>query len=200
MSGPALSTTSAVITDADAGGFRAIASTTDLDRDGEIIDYRAFEPLPASIPVHADHVASVATLVARAVPSYRNGKLWIDATFASTPTAQEVRQKVLDGVLDTVSVAFFNAKKKVVDGVTHITHGELLSVDLVTIPSNRGARVMSARSFGPTAREQIAQARGAALLALVEAELADARRALKAARSAEAASIRADVRTFLRSL
>ena len=27
-----------VITEADYGGFRAIASTTDMDRDGEVID------------------------------------------------------------------------------------------------------------------------------------------------------------------
>ncbi len=58
--------------------------------------------------MHADHVASVRNLVARAVPSYHDGRLMIDATFASIPDAQEVRQKVLDGVLDTVAWMFLN--------------------------------------------------------------------------------------------
>ena len=68
-----MSTVQGHITEADNGGFRAIASTADMDRDGEVIDAGAFAvgpPLPASIPVHADHVASVNNLVARAVPSY----------------------------------------------------------------------------------------------------------------------------------
>ena len=131
--------------------FVLSASTTDMDPDGEMIDAGAFVPLPESIPVHSAHRASVDNLVARAVQSSEGGRLVIDATFASTPDAQAVRQKVLDGVLDTVSVAF-NATRKSVTGVTHITSGELLSVDLVTIPSNRSARVLSVRSYNGDGR------------------------------------------------
>lgn len=195
-----MSTVAGRITEADSGGFVAIASTTDVDRDGEVIDYGAFSPLPASLPVHADHNASVRNLVARAVPSYRDGKLMIDATFASTPDAQAVRQKVLDGVLDTVSVVFHNAKREVRGGVTHITGGELLAVDLVTVPSNRSARVLSVRSFG--AGRAVAEARRAALLAAIELELADARKTLKTAGATPVPPVRstADIRRFLRSI
>ncbi len=179
-----MSAVQAHITDSDSGGFRAVASTPDVDRDGEIIDAGAFNPLPASIPCHSDHVASVGNLVARAVPSYVNGRLMIDATFASTPDAQAVRQKVLDGVLDTVSVAFFNADRKSVDGVTHVRSAELLSVDLVTIPSNRGARVLSHRSFAAgRSHPEVEAARRAmadALITAARADLTEARAIVKA--------------------
>jgi hypothetical protein len=189
------------IIDADNGGFTAIASTPEMDRDGEIIDARAFEPLPASIPVHADHRASVENLVARAVPTYdRQGRLIINALFASTPDPQSVPQKVLDGIIDSVSVAFFNANRKDVNGITHITSGELLSVDLVTIPSNRSARILSSRAYNPKGRDVVSQARWEALLAQIDVELADARAVLKSSYAHESRMTQAEVRRFLRSL
>jgi hypothetical protein len=188
------------ITAADLGGFRAIASTADVDRDGEVIEFGAFNPLPASIPVHADHVASVKNLVATAVPSYVGGQLIIDATFASDPDAQAVRQKVLDGVLGTVSVVFFNAQRKNVDGVPHITSAELLACDLVTVPSQRAARVLSVRSFNGGNRHLVHEARKQALLAMVDVELDAARHTLKEANAAEVRRTKTEIRSFLRSL
>ncbi len=56
------------ITAADSGGFLAIASTGDVDRDGESIQPGCFNPLPTSIPVHLDHAMSAGNVIARARP------------------------------------------------------------------------------------------------------------------------------------
>ena len=74
-----------------------------------------------------------------------------------------------------MSVVFFAAKKEQRAGVPTIVSGELLAVDLVTIPSNRDALVMSSRSFrahAATARTVSADA----LMALARAEVREARR------------------------
>ena len=168
-------TLSAKVTRTDAGGFVAVASTASVDRDGEVILPGAFNPLPASLPVHINHTANVRDLVARARPYYEGGRLMIEARFASTSAAQDARTLVTEGILDSVSVVFFAAKKEQRAGVPTIVSGELLAVDLVTIPSNRDALVMSSRSFrahAATARTVSADA----LMALARAEVREARR------------------------
>ena len=70
------------ITRADSGGFTAIASTGDIDRDGERILPGCFAPLPASIPIHQDHTMRAASVVARGKPYYSGNVLMVDAVFA----------------------------------------------------------------------------------------------------------------------
>src|SRR4051794_33297696 len=96
----------AAITSADAGGFTAIASTGNMDRDGEIVRPGALSPLPDSIPVHLDHVISADNTVARAVPYYVGNRLMIDARFGSDEKAQQARRKVAEGLIDSVSIVF----------------------------------------------------------------------------------------------
>ena len=95
-----VSTVGAEITPDAVGGFLAIASTGDLDRDNEIISPGAFDPLPQSVPIHQDHVMTAAGVIGRGRPFYQDGKLMLDARFATTADAQTVRAKVLDGTLD----------------------------------------------------------------------------------------------------
>ena len=92
-------TLSAKVTRTDAGGFVAVASTASVDRDGEVILPGAFNPLPASLPVHINHTANVRDLVARARPYYEGGRLMIEARFASTSAAQDARTLVTEGIL-----------------------------------------------------------------------------------------------------
>lgn len=134
----------------DGGGFVAIASDGDLDRDGERIRGAAFAPLPDSIPIHLDHTMSAASVVARGRPYYDLDRLMVEATFASTKDAQDVRQKVADGVIDSLSIVFLGKQWEDIDGVRTCVRGELLAADLVSIPSNARARVLSVRGLSPT--------------------------------------------------
>jgi HK97 family phage prohead protease len=137
----------AKIATVDAGGWTAVASAPTLDRDGEVIAAGAFEPLPASVPVHLNHELRVESLVGRARPRYQGGKLIIDGVFAGTELAASTRQLVLDGTLNTMSVVFIGSQRKTIDQVPTITRAELVAVDFVSIPSNRDAVVLSARSL-----------------------------------------------------
>jgi HK97 family phage prohead protease len=133
--------------DAGSGGFTAVASDGSVDRDGEIIDPGAFEPLPSKVPVHLGHGGP---LVGSGRPRYAGTRLLIDATFAVTKQAQEARELVKGGHLEQMSVVFMRGQDKVVQGVRHITKGELLACDLVSIPSNRETRVLASRDYSGT--------------------------------------------------
>lgn len=131
------------------GSFEVILSAPTLDRDGEVIDAQAFEPLPAHVTFDIDHGMSVATTVGSGVPSYDDeGRLKVVGTYSSIPRAQEVRTLVREGHIRTTSVAFMDAKReKGKDGKTHITSAELLNGAFVPIPSNREALVVSAKEY-----------------------------------------------------
>ncbi len=131
------------------GSFDVILSAPTLDRDGEVIDAKAFEPLPDHITFDIDHGMSTATTVGSGVPSYDDeGRLRVRGTYSSIPRAQEVRTLVREGHIRTTSVAFMSAQREQKDGVTHITRAELLNGAFVPIPSNRQAVVLSAKAYG----------------------------------------------------
>ena len=182
----------ATIECADSGGFTAVASNGDLDRDGERIQPRCMEPLPASVPVHLDHTMSAASVVARGRPFYAGDELRIDATFASTTDAQEARRKVLDGVIDSVSIVFVGLKWKNIDGVRTCIKGELLAADLVSVPSNRGARILSTRSARHPMVAAALRVSADALVASARAELVEAKSLLRATDPRGPARRRAD--------
>lgn len=168
-------TADAPITSRDAGGFVAVASTASVDRDGEVLAAGAFDPLPASIPVHLDHVTTASNVVARARPYYEGGRLMIEARFGSDPAAQEARRKVAEGMIDSVSIVFLGEQWENVKGVKTLRKGELLACDLVSVPSQRDARILAARSL---AFEAVNDLHADALLALARAELAEAKSVL----------------------
>jgi HK97 family phage prohead protease len=145
----------ASIDSADAGGFTAIASTPGVDRDGEVLMAGCFNPLPETVPVHLDHRMDAANVIARARPRYQHSDLVIDATFSRSAAAQEVRAKVQEGTLSDVSVAFRALEWATMSGVRTLVSGDLLSVDIVSVPSNASARMVSVRGFGVQSRGDI---------------------------------------------
>lgn len=188
----------AVVTAGEGGRFRAVASTGSIDRDGEVIVPGAFaasRPLPDTVPVHLGHPTNpgsgASTLVGRARPFYEGGRLMIDGWFTSTTAGQTARQLVAEGVLDSVSVMFTDAKRESRDGIVHIVSAELLSVDLVSIPSNRDALVISARAMdlagagtlGKAIRLATAETQAAVAVAFARAEAREARALLRKASS-----------------
>lgn len=133
--------------DAPYGGFEAIASTPELDRDGDVITQKDWEPLPDKITIDVDHSMDVRGTIGSARPYFNeNGNLCISAKFASTPLAQEVRSLMTEGHIDSVSVAFMRNNSKSADGEKK-SGLELLNVGVVAIPSNRGAKVLAAKSL-----------------------------------------------------
>lgn len=151
------------------GEFEAVISAPTLDRDGEVIDTQAFDPLPASIPIHAFH--DFGDPVGRAVPRYESdGRLTARGVFASTPRAQEIRQLVTEGVIGHMSVGFMGATRTTSDdGAVHITGAELLEASFVSVPSNRQAALVMAKQhqaktgilgFDPTSRHGVLFALG----------------------------------------
>lgn len=189
------------ITDSGAGSFTAVASTGNMDRDGEIVAPGAFSPLPASIPCHLDHVTTASNVVARARPYYRGNQLLIDATFGSDEHAQTARRKVAEGLIDSVSIVFLAHEKRDVKGVPTVLRGELLACDLVSIPANAEARILSSRSLRSAMSYTTADARATALLALAELEIAQAKALLRGDhRGAVRQSTDAHIRSILRSL
>lgn len=128
------------------GEFEVILSAETVDRDGEIIDAKAFEPLPESIPFHAFH--DFHDPIGRGVPFYDGDVLKARGVFASTPRAQEIRTLVTEGVIGHTSVGFMAAVRKDADeDAPHVTSGELLEGSFVSVPSNREAAVLAAKEF-----------------------------------------------------
>lgn len=128
--------------------FVAVMSAPTVDRDNEIIDSGAFDPLPEKITVDIDHAMSVEKVVASGQPFYdRSGRLMIRGMFASTQLAQDTRTLVREGHVDRMSVTFREAtrEKNPETGIVHIKSAELLNVAFVVIPSNRDAAVLAAK-------------------------------------------------------
>ena len=144
----ALAEVKELATDDPNGAFEVILSAPTLDRDDEVIDARAFEPLPDHITFDIDHGMSTATTVGSGVPSYLpDGRLHVRGSYSSIARAQEVRTLVNEGHIRTTSVAFMNAKReRGEDGKMHIRSAELLNGAFVPIPSNREALVLSSKA------------------------------------------------------
>lgn len=130
-----------------SGEFEAILSAATLDRDGEIIDAKAFEPLPDRIPIDIDHGMTVSTTVGSGVPFYDGDVLKIKGTFSSIDRAQELRTLVKEGHISRMSVVFMDAQRYQKDGVPRVGKAELLNAAFVPIPSNREAAVTVAKAF-----------------------------------------------------
>ncbi len=132
----------------DSGTFEAVLSMPTMDRDGEVIDAGAFLPLPKKITIDVDHGLSTMKTVGSAEPFYDGDVLKARGTFASTPLAQEVRTLVLEGHVNHMSVAYRAAQYEVdeKDGLPHLRKGELLNAAIVSIPSNREAEILVAKT------------------------------------------------------
>lgn len=134
------------------GEFDVVLSAPTLDRDGEIIDAKVFEPLPEHITFDIDHGMSTATTVGSGKPFYDDaGRLRVKGSYSSIPRAQEVRTLVKEGHIRTTSVAFMGAVREEKDGTPHVVKAELLNGAFVPIPSNRESTVLSSKSYAEKA-------------------------------------------------
>jgi hypothetical protein len=144
-----------VETDDPNGAFEVILSAATLDRDGEVIDSRAFDPLPDHIPFDIDHGMTVTTTVGsgrRTTP--RTARCASRARSPRRALAQEVRTLVSEGHVRTTSVTFMAADREPDEkGVQHVKTAELLNGTFTPVPSNREAVVLSPRRCTRDRRE-----------------------------------------------
>jgi hypothetical protein len=125
------------------GGFTAVLSTPSLDRDGDRLHRDEWlEPLEERYPLDIDHGMSVADTVGSFHPYFDGDQLMMDAYFASTPKAQEVRTLVTEGHIRNVSVAFMTDKSK----KDSEPRRELLNAGIVATPSNRDAVILASKA------------------------------------------------------
>lgn len=146
----ALATIKSTSNDAGPGSFEAILSVPTVDRDKEVLDPGAFNPLPDHITIDIDHAMTVEKTVGSGRPFYDDeGVLRFEGTYASTPLAQMVRTLVDEGHIRTMSVAYMDSIYEVNqdDGLNHLRKGELLNAGIVGIPSNREALITASKSF-----------------------------------------------------
>lgn len=129
------------------GSFECILSTADLDRDGEVVEYGCFNPLPDYLPAIVDHDAQAKNVVGWGVPTYENGVLMIRGPFDADEFSQIIRGKLVSGSIRKMSIGFMNAKRERKDGVPHVVSAEALEASFVVIPANRGADVVSAKAY-----------------------------------------------------
>src|ERR1700757_584736 len=125
------------------GGFRAVLSTPSLDRDGDRLHRSEWiEPLPKSLPLDVDHGMSVSDTIGSFRPYFEGENLMMEARFSGLARAQEVRQLIREGHINSVSVAFMTDKSK----RDNEPRRELLNAGVVATPSNRDAVILAMKA------------------------------------------------------
>lgn len=132
-------------TGGDTGGFEAVLSTPDIDRDGEAIDVKSWGTLPESIPVNVDHDMTVAGLIGTGIPRLEDGVVKLSVSFASTSEAQRVRTLVQEKHVRATSVEFLRKTSTDQKGVK-TTSREMIGAAVTNYPANPNAVILSAKA------------------------------------------------------
>lgn len=131
--------------ESETGGFDAILSTSDVDRDGESIDIKSWGDLPESIPVNADHDMTIKGLIGTGVPRIEDGVVRLAVTFASTPEAQEIRTLIKEGHIRSTSVEFIRRSSTDAKGVK-TTRREMIGAAVTNYPANPNAVIVGSKA------------------------------------------------------
>lgn len=131
--------------DAATGGFDAILSTPDVDRDGESIDVKSWGDLPESIPVNTDHDMTIKGLIGTGTPRIQDGVVRLAVTFASTPEAQQIRTLVKEGHIRSTSVEFLRRSSTDEKGVK-TTRREMIGAAVTNYPANPNATILGSKA------------------------------------------------------
>jgi hypothetical protein len=158
----------------DSGTFKFLVSTASEDRDGEVVEPPGLK-LSGRVPIYLDHQHLMEKMVATAMPSLVDGNIEIDGKFLDNYWAQQMRKMAKDpdhSQALKMSIGFINAKRTMVDGVPHVTEGDLVEVSFTGIPSNTDTQLLAAKSAGrplETSAKSIAGSYEALAMSVVEA-------------------------------
>jgi HK97 family phage prohead protease len=142
-----------------SGYFEGLASTWDIDRDGErfafgawsdsLFDWQKAASMPPLFWSHKNKEPN--DIIGRVVSMKETvDGLWVAGQLDLTnDRAVAIYERMLAGVLDTMSVGFLYDLKHREDGVTVIDRAELLEVSLTPVPSNSRALVSVVKSRKP---------------------------------------------------
>ncbi|HEY8424384.1 MAG TPA: HK97 family phage prohead protease [Limnochordales bacterium] len=147
--------------DESAGTVEGYASTWDRDEDGDVIVKGAFaktikERVPAGkVKLLDSHRWDAQHVIGTVVEAREEDRgLWIKAAFAGTDEAQAIRQKVLEGHLNSFSIGFEILRDEVkLDEqgrpTRYIYEVKLYEVSIVPFPANENAIILSAKGVVP---------------------------------------------------
>lgn len=166
-----------------SGTLEGYASTFgNVDLGGDVVVKGAFVKTIGNIkangiPLLADHVASTASVLGTIVDAKEDANgLWIKASFSSAPSAQDVRIKLLEGHLKTMSIGYetIDYAYKEADGrrVRALKEIKLWETSVVVFPMNPEAVVSRVKSIAG-ALDVDARAALAAELAIAEKSTAN---------------------------
>ena len=141
----------------DTNTFEGWASTSALDKQGDVIEPSAFaKSLGRFIdngPIYWQHEEvfnPLAMPIGKAMDArIADNGLWIVAKWANTEQAQQVRGLVLDGIVSRLSVGFTPVRMHRDSALGHnvITEADLAEVSVVAIPANDEARIVAAKAW-----------------------------------------------------
>jgi HK97 family phage major capsid protein/HK97 family phage prohead protease len=130
----------------DAKATRIVATTNDIDRDGEVVDpkgVRNFKEFMASNPVilwqHRHNEAPVGKATGGSI---LDNRIELDIEWAPTPLGQEVKALYDGGFMNSFSIGFIPTKSENRGGQFTWSEWELLEVSAVSIPANPMANVI----------------------------------------------------------
>lgn len=146
------------------------------DRVGDQIERGAFEDLPATLPMLANHDQAQALGVwdqfeETAEGFVVKGRLLIE----DVARAREMRALVKSKAVTGLSIGFITkAAEPLRPRGRRITKAELVEVSLVSVPMHRGAKITSAKAAQATTKEsEMTEETGAANTAEIEAKMAE---------------------------
>jgi HK97 family phage prohead protease len=121
----------------DTGWFKVLATTDDVDRDGEVIavdgwEFDNYDKNPVVLWAHDFSLMPIAKVTKRTKTD--NGYL-MEGPFAPSERGQEARRNYDAGFLNTVSVGFIPKQRQ----GNVITKSELLELSFVPVPANANA-------------------------------------------------------------
>lgn len=128
------------------GEFEVVATTSSVDRDGEILlvegwDFKNYMNNPIVLLGHDWQSLPIGAVTHI---EQKDGKIIMSGVFAGTPIGQEVRKLYDDGILRTVSVGCLIKER---NGPV-VTKMEMIELSFVAIPSNTDAtRADHSKSF-----------------------------------------------------
>lgn len=133
------------------GGYRVLASTNAVDRQGDVVDQNGWDTAnylknPVMLWAHDYRALPIAKATEVSVDSKGLVLAYEFASAEANPFAQQVKELVDGGFLNAVSVGFIPKERN----GNIITRSELLEVSFVPVPANQEAlQLMSAKGFSP---------------------------------------------------